>query len=54
MNEKGKAVRVYSVNQENLDETLQTSFNFILEVASKEKLLDIKSQLEKKLEAQNE
>lgn len=49
--EPGKAARVYSVNQEKLDEALQASMDFILEVASEEKLTDIKKQLDARLKA---
>lgn len=45
----GKAVRMYSINQEKLDEAIQTWMDFILEVASTEKLLDIRRDVEARI-----
>jgi len=43
----------YNFDQKKVDESLQSMLDFILEVASEEKLKDIKAQLEVKLETSN-
>ena len=53
VNQKGKAVRMYNVNQKALDEAIQALVNLILELASEEKLSDIKGQLETHLKAES-
>jgi hypothetical protein len=47
--EKGKVARVYSINQEKLDEACQAMADLLLDFASKEKLTHIKMQIDKKL-----
>ena len=41
----GKADRVYSINQEKVDEACQALAEIILKIASPNKLLDIKKQI---------
>ncbi len=48
--EPSKIVRMYDVNQEKLDEAVQVWVELILEMASEEKLVDIKKQLDARLE----
>jgi len=52
--QKGIAVRMYSLNQKRLDEALQASMDFILEMASAGKLADIMRQIETRLIALKE
>lgn len=49
---KGIVVRMYSINQERLDEALQASIDFILEVTSEEKLAEFKKQLDARLKTE--